>query len=50
MQLYSKSLFFDRVFLTKIEDRNYVFEHDIFHNNLKDNIKDKPILINIAGC
>ena len=28
----------DKVFLIKTEDYNYVFEHDIFHNNLKDNV------------
>ena len=49
-QIPNQSKFSDRVFLTKIEDHNYVFARDIFHNNLKDNIKDKPILTNIAGC
>ena len=28
----------NRVFFTKTKDHNYVFEHDIFHNNLKDNV------------
>ena len=31
----------NRVFFTKIRDHNYVFEHDIFHNNLKDNVHEQ---------
>ena len=38
------------VFLTKLKTITACLEHDIFHNNLKDNIMDKPILTNIAGC
>ena len=37
-------------FLLKLKTITTYFEHDIFHNNLKDNIKDKYILTNIAGC
>ena len=28
----------NRVFFNKTKYHNYVFEHDIFHNNLKDNV------------
>ena len=31
----------NRVFFTKIKDHNYVFEHDIFDNNLKNNVHEQ---------
>ena len=49
-QIPTRSKSSDRVFLTKLKTITACFEHDIFHNNLKDNIMDKPILTNIAGC
>ena len=34
-------------FLLKLKSITTCFEHDIFRNNLKDNIMDKSILTNI---
>ena len=37
-------------FLLKLKTIATCFKHDIFHNNLNENIKNKSILTNTVGC